>query len=84
MDIKTFLEAVNENPIQQYGSHESFTDVTFALFRAKQVDNDIEVTGWWMNINYGGPIQDGYDTFLIKGEDVHKWHFHSKFPKRNA
>lgn len=82
MNIKTFLEAVNENPIQQYASHESFTDVTFATFSAKQVGEDLEVSGCWMNINDGGPIN--YDTIVIKGSDIHKWIFHSIFPERNA
>jgi hypothetical protein len=82
MDVKTFLETVNENPIQQYASHESFTDVTFATFKAVQVGEDVEVYGCWMNINYASPID--YDTIVIKGSDIHKWKFHPKFPKRNA
>lgn len=84
MDLKTFIETVNNNPVQHYGSHVNFTDVTFALFRATEVPEGLKVTGHWMNVHFCGPMPNGNDEILITHEQIPNWILHKRFPKYNA
>lgn len=80
MNLEQFLDTINNNNIQHYGSHEAFTDVAFAVFRAVDQGDTVKVDGCWMNLNFQGPID--YDTIEIKKEDIPKWKLLKGLPPR--